>query len=264
MVSAVCTTIEDQQATIRPHRPAEKNVFDDEMIQELRTALHDAERNEDVRWVVLTGAGDSFCAGGDIDRMAVRLEGDISSANVRRDIIDETRDTVERLFHLEKPVIARVEGAAVGAGANIALAADLVFAAEYTIFCETFKYVGMGVDFSGSFLLPQLVGLHQAKELVFSGETISGAEAAEMGLINDAVPEEELDDLVDDWADTIASGPTESLVLLKQALNRGASTDFSAALHFESLVQGVLSDTDDHREGVAAFREGHDLEFNGE
>lgn len=256
--------VSDGAARIELNRPDKYNALNDALVARLSESLKTVERDPDIRCVVLSGAGDAFCAGGDIDRMRRRREREVTPPQMRREVIFQVRDTVERLFSLEKPVIVKVDGFAMGAGANLALAGDLVFAATDATFGQSFSNVGMSVDFGGSFLLPQLVGLHKAKELVFSAEPISGAEAAEMGLVNDAVPAAELDALVDEWVADLSTAPTDALVLAKQNLNDGAVVDFSTALRNESTAQGLLRATHDHREGVDAFFEDRDPEFEGE
>lgn len=253
----------DGAARIELNRPDAYNALNDALIDHLSDALDTVERDPDVRCVVLSGAGDAFCSGGDIGRMKRRRERDVTPPEMRREVLFQVRETVERVFTLEKPVIIEVDGVAMGGGANLALAGDLVFAANDATFGEVFSNVGLSVDFGGSFLLPHLVGLHKAKELVFSGEPISGAEAAEMGLINDAVPSAELRELVDEWVADLSAAPTEALSLAKRDLNEGAAVDFATAIRTEATSQGLLQATRDHREGVDAFFEDREPEFEG-
>lgn len=260
---SVRVRVADGAARIELNRPETYNALNDDLIDRLSDALETVERDPDVRCVVLSGAGKAFCAGGDIERMERRREQNITPPGMRRDVLFQVRETVERLFSLEKPVIVKVDGPAMGGGANLALAGDLVFATTDATFGEVFSNVGMSVDFGGSFLLPRLVGLHKAKELVFSAEPISGVEAAEMGLINRAVPPDEIADLIEEWVDTLTTAPTEALVLAKQDLNDGAAADFSTALRNESTSQALLQATHDHREAVDAFFDDRDPEFEG-
>lgn len=265
MTDAVRTEFDAAGAIARIvlNRPEKHNALNDPLVEGLGEALNEVERDPDVRVVVLTGAGDTFCAGGDIERMNRRHETGITTAETRRGLRFEHRDTVRTIFGLDKPVIARVEGAAVGAGADLAIACDIVLGAEDARFGWVFRNVGMSVDFGGSFLLPNLVGLRRAKELLFSGEPISGADAADEGLITDAVPAERLDDAVGDWTNRLVDAPTEALVLAKQAVTHGATSTFAEAIERETLVQSVLYNTRDHEEGVSAFLEGRDPEFEG-
>ena len=259
----VHTQIADGVASVELNRPEKYNALNNALIEQLGDALDAVERDPSVRCVVLSGAGDAFCAGGDVGRMEGRREREITPPEMRRDVLFQTRETVERVFSLEKPVIAKVDGVAVGAGANLALAGDLVFATTDATFGEVFSNMGLAVDFGGSFLLPQLIGLHKAKELVFSGESISGADAAEMGLINRAVEPDEIDDLIDEWTDKLTAAATEALVLAKQDLNDGAVADFSTALRNEATSQALLQATSDHQEAVDAFIEDREPAFDG-
>ena len=256
--------VTDGAARVELNRPDKYNALNDALIERLSDILDTVERDPDVRCVVLSGAGDAFCAGGDIDRMKGRRERNVTPPEMRREVLFQVRDTVERVFSLEKPVIVKVDGVAMGGGANLALAGDLVFAATDATFGEVFSNIGLSVDFGGSFLLPNLVGLHKAKELVFSGDPVSGAEAAEIGLVNDAVPPSELDALVDDWVADLSTAPTEALALAKQDLNEGAVVDFATAIRNEATSQGLLQATRDHREGVDAFFDDRDPSFEGE
>ncbi|MFB1062753.1 enoyl-CoA hydratase/isomerase family protein [Natrinema sp. H-ect4] len=260
----VLLDVTDGAARVELNRPDKYNALNDALVERLSAVLETVERDPDVRCVVLSGAGGAFCAGGDIGRMKGRRERNVTPPEMRREVLYQVRDTVERVFSLEKPVIVKVDGVAMGGGANLALAGDLVFAATDATFGEVFKNVGLSVDFGGSFLLPQLVGLHKAKELVFSGEPISGEEAADIGLINDAVPPGDLGDLVDEWVSDLSSAPTEALALAKRDLNAGATADFATAIRNEATSQGLLQSTRDHREGVDAFFEDRDPEFHGE
>lgn len=255
--------VTDGAARVELNRPGKYNALNDALIARLSDVLDTVERDPDVRCVVLSGAGDAFCAGGDIERMKGRRERNVTPPEMRREVLYQTRGTVERVFSLEKPVIVKVDGVAMGAGANLALAGDLVFAATDASFGEVFSNIGLSVDFGGSFLLPNLVGLHKAKELVFSGDPISGAEAADIGLINEAVPAADLDDLVEEWVADLSTAATEALALAKQDLNEGAAADFATAVRNEATSQGLLQATHDHREGVDAFFDDRDPEFEG-
>lgn len=240
-------------ARITLNRPESLNALNDPLVESLEEALRTAEHDDEVRCVVLSGAGDAFCAGGDISRMAGRHERDVTPAQIRREVVYQGRDTLATLFHLEKPTIAKVHGPAMGAGMDLALACDLVFVAATADIGPIFANIGMALDYGGSFLLPNLVGPQKAKELVFAREPISGRKAAEIGLVNEAVPASDLDPLVEEWATDLATGPTEAFVLAKQDLNAGAASTFDEALRQEAKSQGILNATQDHQEAVNAF-----------
>jgi len=156
-----------------------------------------------------------------------------------------------------------VEGYAVGAGSNLALCCDLIIASEGAKFGEVFCKIGLAVDGGGTWLLPRLVGMARAKELVLTGEIIDAAEAHRIGLINRVVPTAELAMATRALAERIAAGPPLALKLDKQALNRAASTDLAAALEIEAFSQALAVASDDHQEGVAAFFDKRPPKFNG-
>ncbi|PYN78094.1 MAG: hypothetical protein DMD97_07950, partial [Candidatus Rokuibacteriota bacterium] len=161
------------------------------------------------------------------------------------------------------PTIAMVEGYAVGAGSNLALCCDLIVASDRAKFGEVFCKIGLAVDGGGTWLLPRLIGMARAKELVFTGEIIDAAEALRIGLINRVVPTAELATATRALAERIAAGPPLALRLDKQALNRAASTDLAGALEIEAFSQALAVASDDHQEGVAAFFDKRPLKFNG-
>lgn len=253
---------QDGVLTLTLNRPASKNAFNTVLEEKLTEALTDAEDDSEVRCLLLQGADGVFSAGGDITRMEERF-GDVSPTDRRHELLRGIHGMIETLFHLELPTVAKVEGAAIGAGANVALACDIVVTTEDATFGETFRNVGVTVDSGGSFLLPQLVGLHRAKELVFTGDTFDGNEAAEMGLVNRAVPAEDIADEVAALTECIADGPTETLVLAKELLNRGATASMDEALRNEANLGALAYTTQDHRNAVDAFLDDEEPDFSG-
>ena len=167
------------------------------------------------------------------------------------------------LHEVSKPTIAKVRGAAVGAGMNLALGCDLIVAGERARFSEIFARRSLSVDFGGTWLLPRLVGLHKAKELAFFGDILSAKEAAELGLVNRVVPDAELDDFVADWANRLAEGPPLALQQSKRMLSNALSLSLSEALAWEASAQTVNLTSKDTREGVRAFLEKRDPIFRG-
>jgi 2-(1,2-epoxy-1,2-dihydrophenyl)acetyl-CoA isomerase len=167
------------------------------------------------------------------------------------------------LHRLAKPTIAKVNGVAAGAGANLALGCDLIVASETARFSEIFARRGLSVDFGGSWLLPRLIGLHKAKELAFFAEVIGAAEAERIGIVNRVVPAGELDAFVDDWATRLAASAPMALSMTKTMLNNSLMVSMDQALEDEARSQSVNFSTSDFREAVSAFLEKRDPKFEG-
>jgi len=170
---------------------------------------------------------------------------------------------VLQLVNFPLPTIAMVDGYAVGAGSNLALCCDLIVASDRAKFGELFCKIGLAVDGGGTWLLPRLVGMARAKELIFTGDIFDAAEALRLGLVNRVVPHAELLATTRALAEKIAAGPPLALRLDKQALNRAAATDLAGALEIEALSQGLAVASDDHQEGVAAFFDKRPPKFTG-
>ncbi len=245
-------------ATLTLNRPEARNALSLAMRQELSGALDELEGDSRVRAIILTGAGGNFCAGGDVKSMARRHTA--AEGQARVELLNRF---VMRLFHFPKPTVAMVDGFAVGAGCNIALGCDLVIASDRARFGEVFARIGLVPDGGGTWLLPRLVGLAKAKELVFSAEIIEAAEALRIGLVNRVVPAAELEATTRALAGRIAAGPPAVITLAKSLLNRAATLDLATALDFEALAQGQAITSEDHAEGVRAFLEKRDPNFKG-
>ena len=236
--------------TISFDRPDAKNALTADAATELVDAL-EAAGEADARAVVLTGDGDAFCAGGDIEAMAARDETPGEADDRVRETLSEL---IETLLTLPLPVIAKVNGDAVGAGTNVAAACDFVYATEDARFGEVFGNVGLIPDSGGTFLLPALVGLRTAKELTMTGRLFDATEAAEMDLINRAVPGDDLDNEVADLLETLDRKPTETLGLTKRGLHENIGRPFRDALEREVYLQVLAYGSDAHETGVEAFR----------
>jgi enoyl-CoA hydratase/carnithine racemase len=236
--------------TIAFDRPDAKNALTADAATELVDALQDAA-GADARAVVLTGDGDSFCAGGDIEAMAARDETPGEAYDRVRETLSEL---IETLLTIPVPVIAKVNGDAVGAGTNVAAACDFAYAVEDARFGEVFGNVGLIPDSGGTFLLPALVGLRTAKELTMTGRLFDATEAADIDLINRAVPADDLDSEVADLLETLDRKPTETLGLTKRGLHENIGRPFRDALEREAYLQVVAYGSDAHETGVEAFR----------
>lgn len=245
-------------ATITLNRPESLNALSLSMALEITRALEQARADDDCKVVVITGAGRAFCAGGDIKAMQkgmTTVEG--------RNYVMEAGRVILAMRDLEKPIIAAVNGYAMGAGFNLALAADLIIAVKEAKFGQVFVQVGLAIDAGGSYFLPRAVGLARAKELVFTGRIIDAGEALNMGLINKVIEKENLEEEVFDLATRLAQGPTQALGLAKMLINNGLKADLETALTNEAFVQSICMQTADHREGLAAFLEKRAPKFTG-
>jgi 2-(1,2-epoxy-1,2-dihydrophenyl)acetyl-CoA isomerase len=248
----------DSIGTVTLNRPQARNAIDFIMRNELVSALDELEADAGVRVVILTGAGGHFSAGGDVKTMGKR-----HTAAEGRTRVETINRFITRLFHYPKPTLAMVDGFAVGAGCNVALACDLVVASDRARFGQVFAKIGLVPDGGGTWLLPRLVGLAKAKELVFSADIIDSAEALRIGLVNRVVPASELEVATRELAARIAAGPPGALSLAKALLNRSESNDLAGALELEALAQGHAITSEDHAEGVKAFLEKRPPKFTG-
>jgi 2-(1,2-epoxy-1,2-dihydrophenyl)acetyl-CoA isomerase len=248
------------------NRPERKNAISPDLREAVIEALNEGEKDEAVRCAVLTGAGGAFCTGVDLAASATGAVGPDGRPDADA-VAAATRDGLHRLVHavweFEKPVIAAVSGVAAGAGAQLALACDLILAAESARFIQVFTRRGLVVDSGGSWLLPRLIGLPRAKELVFFAEDLPATDAERIGLINRVVPDAELEPLARAWAERLAQAPTRALVECKRLLNRSSGRTFQEALNAEAEAQGAVSQTDDFVEGVMSFMEKRPPEFKG-
>ena len=246
--------------TVTIDRPRRKNACTPGMWAGLRHGFREIAESS-ARAVVVSGAGGDFCAGADV------VGGDDeASAQPRRQRIDHMRDigdTVMAIHDCPKPVIAKVDGVAVGAGLGVALAADLVWCSQRARFSLIFVKRGLSLDFGTSWLLPKRIGLHEAKRLAFTGEIIGAPRAAALGIVNEVVPVDELDQAVDEMAATIAAGPPIALASTKRYLNNASAISLFQALEAESLGQGVNFATRDTKEAMRAFVEKRDPAFEG-
>ncbi|GAA2556765.1 enoyl-CoA hydratase/isomerase family protein [Mycolicibacterium diernhoferi] len=248
--------IEDRDGvrTLTLNRPHRKNAIDVELWHALAAALRAADTDDTVRAVVLTGAGGAFCSGADI--------GTGETVHPRRKL-QRLTDVALALHNLTVPTIAKVTGVAVGAGWNLALGCDLVVATPDSKFCQIFAKRGLSVDLGGSWLLPKIVGLQQAKRLVLLADMIDAAEAHELGLVTWVQQADAIDGFVDALAQRLADGPPFALSQSKALLNDGATATFAEALGNEARAQPGNFATADSGEAYAAFAAKRDPEFTG-
>lgn len=249
--------IEDRNGvrTLTLNRPHRKNAIDVELWHALAAALRAADTDDSVRAVVLTGAGGAFCSGADI--------GTGETIHPRRKL-QRLTDVALALHNLTVPTIAKVTGVAVGAGWNLALGCDLVVATPESRFCQIFAKRGLSVDLGGSWLLPKLVGLQQAKRLVLLADMIDAAEAHQLGLVTWVQDADAIDAFVDGLARRLADGPPFALSQSKALLNDGATATFAEALGNEARAQPGNFATADSGEAYAAFAAKREPEFSGD
>ena len=249
-------------ATITLNRPDVRNALSDEMSAEIGIAFESLAADNEVRAAVFCGAGKAFCAGGDI-RGLKELAEEQTVLETRDGLRNNSMRALKAITTLEKPVIAMVRGPAVGAGCNLALICDLVIASEDAVFGEVFTRVGLASDWGGTYIVPRLVGMAKAKELFFLGKIIDAREAERIGLISQVVPDEKLEETAYGLARKLADGPTRAIGMLKVQLNNTWGKDLLSVLESESSAYGMLSHTEDHKEGLEAFLEKRPPKFRG-
>ncbi|MFP8881024.1 MAG: enoyl-CoA hydratase [Myxococcota bacterium] len=242
--------------TVTLNRPKKKNAIAFPMWQRLTEIFREVAQNPADRVLVLTGAGNAFSSGAD-------LTSGSDDERHQLDLMHYFGYTGLALHEIPKPTIAKINGVAVGAGLNLALGCDLIVAGESARFSEIFTQRGISIDLGGSWLLPRLIGLHKAKELVLLGEIIDAKEAERIGIVNRVVADAELDDFTDGWAQRLAAGPPLALQMSKRMLNSGAQMSLSEMLHWEAMAQTVTTSTTDSREAFKAFIEKRAPEFKG-
>jgi enoyl-CoA hydratase/carnithine racemase len=242
--------------TLTLNRPEKKNAINSTMFGELLEVFREVNDSTTDRVLVITGAGDGFCSGADLS-----VRGEDKRNPLAR--LHWVGDIALALHRIQKPVIAKVNGVAAGAGMNLALGCDLIVASDTARFSEIFAKRGLSIDFGGSWLLPRLIGMHKAKELALFADIISAKEAAELGLVNRVVPVGQLDAFVADWADRLAAGAPMALAMTKRLLTNSFAVSMDEALEAEGMAQSVNFYTDDTKEAIAAFLEKREPKFKG-
>ena len=243
--------------TLTFNRPEKKNALNRQSWDELGEALTEIAGNPEDRALMLTGADGNFSSGADLSAQ---------SGKMTLPIVVEMRtvgDIILRLHRLPIPTLAKIDGVAVGVALGMALGCDLVLASDRARLIEIFPKRGLALDGGNSWLLPRLVGLRKAKELAFFGDTVSGTEAAAMGLVNRVVPAAELDAVAEEWGHRLADGPTVALALSKRMLNNSDAVSMDQALEDEARSQHICYTTEDMAEAMTAFFEKRDPTFHG-
>ena len=258
----------DGVARVVLDRPDAKNALTAELRDELTELFHDLSANLNVRAVTLTGVDGAFCTGADLrggQARAPRPEDapEVAPGEVARLVQRGWQRLITAVMDCEKPVIAAVNGTAAGAGVHLALACDLVLAADDARFIEVFVRRGIIPDGAGVYLVTRLVGPQLAKELMFFGDDVPAARAGKIGLVNRVVPMAELRAVADEWAQRLAAGPTRSLAVTKALVNRAFESDRATALAEEATGQELIQATADAQEGVRSFIERRTPQFRG-
>lgn len=234
-MKTVITQFENHVYTITMNRPHVLNALTNEMFHELQQAIHHAATDENVKIVILQGAGGNFCSGADLSVL-----GSMSTREQADESLDVINSFLRELHFMKKPVIAVIEGVAVGAGLNLALHADFVLATKEAVLQEPFVHIGLTTDFGGTYLLPRLVGMAHAKRLAMLGEKISGQEAEQIGLIYKAVEADELREQLDQLIATLFRLPPQAVVKTKEGLETCLSLPLDEALEWEKANQPEL------------------------
>jgi enoyl-CoA hydratase/carnithine racemase len=250
----------DGVGTITLNRPARKNAFTMEMIDAWAGFLVDARTNPDVRVVLVTGAGDAFCSGVDLDAFQA---GDPTPLHRKNVLSERIHRVAYALEDLDKPVIAAVNGVAVGAGMDMALMCDIRLAASSARFSEGYIRIGLVPGDGGCYFLPRLVGSARALELLWTGDFVGADEALAIGMVNHVYPDAEFAGRALNFAQRIAAAPPVNVRMIKRAVQHGAKSDLRTALDLISSHMAVVQSTEDSVEALAAFRERRDGVYYG-
>lgn len=250
--------LKDGVATVTFNRPEVYNALNDGLTNEFQKVLKEIAKDDAARVMVLTGEGKAFCSGQDLKA---------SSGQEKRSFVDSLHrrynPIIRAMRDLPKPIICRLNGVAAGAGCSLALACDLIIASEEAMLTEVFVNIGLVLDSGSSYFLPRLVGSAKAFELSTMGTRVKGKEAYEIGLVNKVVPANQLDEAVKSYTDYYTQAPTKAVGLMKKMLNKSGSSSLDDMLDYEAYCQEIAGNSEDYKEGVAAFLEKRKAQFKG-
>jgi 2-(1,2-epoxy-1,2-dihydrophenyl)acetyl-CoA isomerase len=257
-MSFILSELKEKVMVISLNRADKFNSFNREMALQLQDALDEAETNENVRAIVLTGIGKAFCAGQDLSEAI-----DPNGPGIAKIVSEHYNPIILKIRKIEKPIIAAVNGVAAGAGANIALACDIVTATNSASFIQAFSKIGLIPDSGGTFFLPRLIGFQRATALMMTGDKVMALEALQMGMIYKVFADDTFMQDVLAFANNLSNMPTKGLGLTKRLLNESVYNTHEKQLVSEGLVQVEAASTYDYSEGVNAFLEKRKPKFKG-
>jgi len=257
-MSSILFEVKNSVACITFNRPDKYNAFNREMALLLQEKLDECKTST-IRCVYITGNGKAFSSGQDLEEVV-----DPAGPKIDAIVGEHYNPIITRIRKLEKPVVAAVNGVAAGAGANIALACDIVVAAQSSSFLQAFSKIGLIPDSGGTFFLPRLIGWQKASALMMLGDKVSAEEAERMGMIYKMFPSESFEEEARKIATTLAALPTKGLALTKQLLDNSFENNYEDQLHDEEIFQQRAGSTKDYKEGVQAFLEKRKPNFIGE
>ena len=258
-MSSILFEVKNQTAFITLNRPQKLNAFNREMAMLFQERLDDCQRDKNIRCVYITGSGNAFCAGQDLSEV-VETDGQ----EVNKMLREQYNPIVWKIRTMEKPVVGAINGVAAGAGANMALACDVVVATASSYFTQAFSKIGLVPDSGGTFILPRFIGWQRASALMMLADKIPAAEAEKMGMLYKAFPDDVFVEESLKIADKLSKMPTRSLAFIKHALNFSVSNTFEQQLKIEDVYQQKAVATHDYKEGVKAFLEKRAPEYTGE
>ena len=259
MSNSILLKIENKIAFITLNRPEVFNSFNREMALSLQKNLDDCESNPDVRAILLTGNGKAFCAGQDLKEVTSPE----LNPGFKKILEEHYNPIITRIRSIKKPIIGAINGVAAGAGANIALACDVVVAHEKVSFIQAFSLIGLIPDSAGTYFLPRLIGFQKAQALAMLGDKISAEDAEKMGMIYKVIPFENFENDVNQLASKLANMPTKALGMIKELFNKSMTNTLEDQLALESKLQIEAAQSEDYAEGVAAFIEKRQPNFKG-
>lgn len=258
-MSSILSSTQGGVRLLTLNRPDKFNSFNREMALLLQKELDAAAADKSVRAVLLTGEGKAFCAGQDLAEAI-----DVNGPGIQAIVREHYNPILEKIRNLEKPVVAAVNGVAAGAGANLALACDVVIAAESSSFIQAFSKIGLVPDSGGTFFLPRLIGFQRASALMMLGDKVSAADALSMGMLYKVVADDQLKEASLKLATQLSEMPTRGIAYTKMLLNGAMDNSFTEQLSMEEKYQALAGETYDYKEGVNAFLEKRKPVFKGE